>query len=417
MNAPDTQRSTQPAMDTKHIREQFPVLHQRVHDDKRLAYLDNAATTQKPEAVLSAIDRYYRYDNSNVHRGVHALAARATQGYEQARARIARFANASEQGTVFTRGTTEAINLVAYSYLLPKLEAGDEILLTEMEHHGNIVPWQLIAERTGARIVVAPVQDDGQLDMDAWRERLGPRTKMAAFVHVSNTLGTVNPVADMVAEARKHGVATLIDGAQAAAHIPLHFNDLGADFYTFSAHKVYAPTGFGVLLAKPELLADMPPWQGGGDMIDTVSFDGTTFAEPPARFEAGTPHIAGAIGLAAAIDWLDAQGLRAARAHEHALLEQAMDAIADITGLRVFGTAPGKAAILAFNLDGAHASDISSLLDMQGVAVRVGHHCTMPLHSRFGLSGTARASFAIYNDAEDVAQFANALHKARDMLR
>lgn len=417
MNAPDTPRSTQPLLDIKHVREQFPVLNQRVHGDKRLAYLDNAATTQKPETVLNALDRYYRYDNSNVHRAVHALAARATQGYEQARARIARFANAAEEGTVFTRGTTEAINLVAYSYLLPKLNPGDEILLTEMEHHANIVPWQLIAERSGARIVVAPVLADGQLDMDAWRERLGPRTKMAAFVHVSNTLGTVNPVADMVAEARAQGVATLIDGAQAVAHIPLQFKDLGADFYTFSAHKLYGPTGFGVLLAKPELLGEMPPWQGGGDMIDTVSFDGTTFAEPPARFEAGTPHIAGAIGLAAAIDWLDSQGLRAASAHEQRLLEQTMEAVADIPGFQPFGTAPGKAAILAFNLEGAHASDVSSLLDMQGVAVRVGHHCTMPLHSRFGMSGTARASFAIYNDADDVAQFVEALRKARDMLR
>ncbi|MCR9090033.1 SufS family cysteine desulfurase [Algiphilus sp.] len=417
MNAPDNAQKTQPALDVAHVRKQFPVLHQRVHDNKRLAYLDNAATTQKPEAVLNALDRYYRYDNSNVHRGVHALAARATQGYEQARARIARFANASEAGTVFTRGTTEAINLVAYSHLLPKLEPGDEILLTEMEHHANIVPWQLIAERAGARIVVAPVHEDGRLDLDAWRVRLNARTRMAAFVHVSNTLGTVNPVAEMVAEARKQGVSTLIDGAQAVAHIPLQFEDLGADFYTFSAHKLYGPTGFGVLFAKPELLAAMPPWQGGGDMIDTVSFEGTTYADGPARFEAGTPHIAGAIGLAAAIDWLDAQGLRAAKAHEDALLAQALEAIDDVPGLQLFGTAPGKAAIIAFNLEGAHASDVSSLLDMQGVAVRVGHHCTMPLHARFGLSGTARASFAIYNDADDVAQFASALRKARDMLR
>ena len=413
MNAPDT--LTAP-IDVAAVRTQFPVLAQRVHEDKRLAYLDNAATTQKPEAVLKVIDGYYRFDNSNVHRGVHALAARATQAYEDARATIARFCGHTPEATVFTRGTTEAINLVAYSYLLPKLEAGDEILLTEMEHHANIVPWQLVAERTGAKIVVAPVREDGSLDIDAWRERLGPRTRMAAFVHVSNTLGTVNPIAEMVEMARAAGVLTLIDGAQAVAHIPLNFHDLGADFYSFSSHKLYGPTGFGVLLAKPEHLDAMPPWQGGGDMIDTVSFEGTTFAEPPARFEAGTPHIAGAIGCAAAIDWVSGVGLDAARAHETHLLEQTMSAIADIPGLRVLGTAPDKAAIIAFNLDGAHASDISSLLDMQGVAVRVGHHCTMPLHSRFGLTGSARASFAVYNDEEDVAQFAAALRKAAKML-
>jgi cysteine desulfurase/selenocysteine lyase len=413
MNAPDT--LTTP-VDVAAIRAQFPALDQRVHDDQRLAYLDNAATTQKPEAVLRAIDHYYRFDNSNVHRGVHALAARATQAYEDARATIAGFFSHSPEATVFTRGTTEAINLVAYSYLLPRLEAGDEILLTEMEHHANIVPWQLVAERTGAKIVVAPVHDDGRLDIDAWRGRLGPRTRMAAFVHVSNTLGTINPVADMVAMARAAGVPTLIDGAQAAAHIPIDFPELGADFYTFSAHKLYGPTGFGVLLARPEHLEAMPPWQGGGDMIDTVSFAGTTFAEPPARFEAGTPPIAGAIGCAAAIDWLAGVGLDAARAHEMQLHEQAMAAIAEMPGLRVLGTAPDKAAIIAFNLDGAHASDISSLLDMQGVAVRVGHHCTMPLHSRFGLTGSARASFAVYNDEEDVAQFAAALRKAAKML-
>ena len=404
------------AIDVAAVRAQFPVLTQRVHEDKRLAYLDNAATTQKPEAVLQAIDGYYRFDNSNVHRGVHALAARATQAYEDARATIARFCGHTPEATVFTRGTTEAINLVAYSYLLPKLEAGDEILLTEMEHHANIVPWQLVAERTGAKIVVAPVREDGSLDLDAWRERLGPHTRMAAFVHVSNTLGTVNPITEMVEMARAAGVPTLIDGAQAVAHIPLNFPELGADFYSFSSHKLYGPTGFGALLAKPEHLDAMPPWQGGGDMIDTVSFEGTTFAEPPARFEAGTPHIAGAIGCAAAIDWVSGVGLDAARAQETHLLELTMSAIADIPGLRVLGTAPDKAAIIAFNLDGAHASDISSLLDMQGVAVRVGHHCTMPLHNRFGLTGSARASFAVYNDEEDVAQFAAALRKAAKML-
>ncbi|MCK5770857.1 SufS family cysteine desulfurase [Algiphilus sp.] len=417
MNAPDGLAPTLPGFDVASVRAQFPVLAQRVHDDRRLAYLDNAATTQKPEAVLQALDHYYRHDNSNVHRGVHALAARATKGYEDARARIARFAGADVAGTVFTRGTTEAINLVAYSYLLPRLEAGDEILVTEMEHHANIVPWQILAERTGARVVVAPVRDDGGLDLDAWRERLTSRTRMAAFVHVSNTLGTINPVAEMVAAARERGVPTCIDGAQAVAHMPLDFGALGADFYAFSAHKLYGPTGFGVLLARPELLAGMPPWQGGGDMIETVSFDGTTFAEPPARFEAGTPHIAGAIGLAAAIDWLDATGVAAAGAHEQTLLRDAMDAIRDIPGLRVLGTAPDKAAIIAFTIDGTHPSDISSLLDMQGVAVRIGHHCTMPLHSRFGISGSARASFAVYNDGEDVTQFAAALTKAREMLR
>lgn len=406
-----------PGFDVASVRAQFPVLHQKVHDGRRLAYLDNAATTQKPEAVLQALDNYYRQDNSNVHRGVHALAARATDAYEAARRRIAAFAGAQEAGTVFTRGTTEAINLVAYAYLLPRLQAGDEILLTEMEHHANIVPWQLVAERAGARVVVAPVRDDGSLDIDAWRQRLSARTRMAALVHVSNTLGTVNPVADMIAEARHHGAATLIDGAQAVAHTAVDFGALGADFYAFSGHKLYGPTGIGVLLARPEVLQTMPPWQGGGDMIERVSFEGTTFAEPPARFEAGTPHIAGAIGLAAAVAWLQDIGVAAAAEHESALLQALREAVTGIPGLRELGTAPGKAANYAFVLDGTHPSDIASLLDMQGVAVRVGHHCTMPLHARFGLSASARASIALYNDLDDVHQFAEALRKAHDMLR
>ena len=401
--------------DVERIRADFPILNERVRG-KRLAYLDNAATTQKPRAVIDAISRYYETSNANVHRAVHELAERATTQYEGARDRIAQFFNAQREEVVFTRGTTEAINLVAYSFLRPLLKEGDEILLTGMEHHSNIVPWQLIAAQCGAKVIAAPVLDDGALDMDGWRALLNERTRFIAVVHVSNTLGTVNPVAEIIAEAKQRGIPVLVDGAQAIAHMKVDFAALGADFYTLSAHKLFGPTGFGCLIAKQARLDAMPPWHGGGDMIRTVSFEGSTWAEPPYRFEAGTPDMAGAIGLAAAIDYVEAIGLNAIATHEHALLEYATPKLMQLKGLRLIGTTSGKGGILSFVLEGANPQDVGSMLDMEGVAVRTGHHCTMPLMARFGVTATTRASLAAYNNVEDIDQLAGALKKAQRLL-
>lgn len=398
------------------IRADFPILNERVRG-KRLAYLDNAATTQKPRAVIDAISRYYETSNANVHRAVHELAERATTQYEGARDRIARFFNAEREEVVFTRGSTEAINLVAYSFLRPRLKEGDEILVTGMEHHSNIVPWQLIAAQCGAKVIAAPVLDDGSLDLEGWRKRLNERTRFVAVVHVSNTLGTINPVERIIAEAKARDIPVLVDGAQAVAHLKVDFAALGADFYTLSAHKLYGPTGFGCLVGKKARLDGMPPWHGGGDMIRTVSFEGSTWAEPPYRFEAGTPDMAGAIGLAAAIDYVEAIGLAAIASHEHWLLERATASLQGVPGLRLIGTAPAKGGILSFACEGLDAQDVGSILDMQGVAVRTGHHCTMPLMARFGISATVRASLACYNDAEDIDQLAAALIKAARMLQ
>jgi len=402
--------------DVERIRADFPILNEKVRG-KRLAYLDNAATTQKPRVVIDAISRYYETSNANVHRAVHELAERATTQYEGARDRIARFFNAQREEVVFTRGTTEAINLVAYSFLRPRLKVGDEILLTGMEHHSNIVPWQLIAAECGAKVIAAPVLDDGTLDLEAWRNLLNERTCFIAVVQVSNTLGTVNPVETMVAEAARREIPILVDGAQAVAHQKVDFAALGADFFTFSAHKLYGPTGFGCLIGKKARLDAMPPWHGGGDMIRTVSFAGSTWAEPPYRFEAGTPDMAGAIGLAASIDYVEAIGLNEIAAHEHELLIYATPRLLEIPGLRLIGTAPGKSGILSFVLAGASPQDIGSILDMEGVAVRTGHHCTMPLMDRFGVSATTRASLAAYNMEQDIDQLVAALRKAVRLLR
>lgn len=396
--------TTSPGFDSARVRADFPILGEIIHG-KRLAYLDNAATTQKPEAVLRALDDYYRHRNANVHRAVHELAARATAAYEAARDRIAAWMNADREEIVFTRGTTDAINLVARSYLAPRLQAGDEVLLTTMEHHSNIVPWQL----AGAKTVAAPVRDDGSLDLDAWRAMLGPRTRLVAVVHVSNSLGTVNPVAEMIEAAHARGIPVLVDGAQALAHVPLDMRALGADFYTASAHKFYGPTGFGFLYARRELLEGMAPRDGGGDMIETVAFDGSTWNEVPYKFEAGTPDIAGAIGAAAALDYLAGVGLETVAAHEHALLEYATARMPAVPGLRLIGTAPDKGGILSFVMAQAHAHDIGSILDQAGVAIRTGHHCTMPLMRRFDVPATARASIAMYNDREDIDQLVDAL--------
>jgi len=413
---PAPSRPAAPPFDLARIRADFPILAEPVRGG-RLAYLDNGATTQKPESVLRAMDYYYRHQNANVHRAVHDLAERATTAYEAARDRIARFLGAAREEIVFTRGTTEAINLAAYSYLLPRLKAGDEILLTGMEHHSNIVPWQLVAAQAGAKVVAAPLKDAGELDLAAWRGLLNERTRLVAVVHVSNTLGTINPVETLIREAHAHGVPVLVDGAQAIAHMAVDLKTLDADFYACSAHKAYGPTGFGVLYAKRAHLEAMQPWHGGGDMIRTVSFEGSTWNDIPYKFEAGTPDMAGAIGFAAALDYIEAQGLGAIAAHEHALLEQGTAQLSEIPGLRLIGTAARKAGILSFVMDCAHPQDIGTILDQEGVAVRTGHHCTMPLMQRFGIPATVRASLAIYNGADDLEQLTRALHKVRRLFR
>ena len=397
--------------DVERVRADFPILSETLAEGRRLAYLDNAATTQKPLSVIRASDDYYRHANANVHRAIHALSQRATRAYESARDRMVDFINAaSRDEIVHTRGTTDGINLVAQCYARPRLAAGDEILITELEHHSNIVPWQMVAEATGAHVVVVPVEDDGSVSLAAFEQRLSDRTVIAAIAHISNALGTVLPVADMIAAAHRRDVPVLVDGAQAMAHTPVDVRALGADFYAMSGHKIFAPTGFGVLYGRRELLEAMPPYQGGGDMIETVSFAGTTYNELPYKFEAGTPNIAGAAAFGAALEYVGGLDLDAVAAHEHALLESATAAMNEIDGLRIIGTAPGKAAIISFVMDGVHAHDIGTLLDETGVAIRTGHHCAMPLMERFGVSATARASFAAYNDQADVDALIKGLH-------
>lgn len=398
-------------LNLKEIRAQFPILSEAIHG-KRLAYLDNAATTQKPLDVLQALDQYYRHDNSNVHRAVHELAARATTKYEAARDRIGAFLNVPREEIVFTRGTTEAINLVARAFLQPQLKPGDEVLLTGMEHHSNIVPWQL----AGAKTVAADVTEEGELDLDDWRSKLGPRTRMVSIVQVSNSLGTINPVAEMVREAHARGIPVLIDGAQGIAHGPQDLAALDADFYACSAHKAYGPTGFGVLHAKREHLEAMAPWHGGGDMIETVTFNGSTWNEIPYKFEAGTPDMAGAIGMACALDWIESVGISKIADAEQRLLSYATARLSEVSGLRLVGTARKKVGVLSFVMEGAHAHDLGSLLDQEGIAVRTGHHCTMPLMERFKIPATCRASLAVYNGEDDIDQLISGLIKAKRLL-
>ncbi|HLT27488.1 MAG TPA: cysteine desulfurase [Zeimonas sp.] len=394
----------------------FPILARPVRG-RRLVYLDNAATTQKPSSVIEAEARYYRESNANIHRGVHWLSQHSTDLYEESRERVRALLNAARsEEIVFTRGTTEAINLVANTWARTNLGAGDEILITTMEHHSNIVPWQLVCAQTGAVLRVAPIDDEGALDVDVFAALLGPRTKLVAIAHVSNALGTVNPVARLVELAHAAGAVVLVDGAQAVAHTVVDVQAIGCDFYAFSGHKLYGPTGIGALYGRHELLRAMPPWQGGGDMIHTVSFEGSTWAEVPQRFEAGTPNIAGVVGLSAAIDYLQSVGLERIAAHEHALLEYATEAARSIPGLRLIGTAPEKAGILSFTIDGIHPHDLGTILDTEGVAIRAGHHCTMPLMKRFGIPGTARASLALYNDESDVDALVAAIRRAQELF-
>lgn len=396
-------------------RADFPALRQRVHG-RPLVYLDNAATTQKPRRVLDALLRFYTADCANVHRGVHALSERATRAYEDARATVARFLNAERQEIVFTRGATDAINLAAQTFGRANLRPGDEILISALEHHSNIVPWQMLAEQTGARLRVAPIDDRGEIIGEEFERLLSPRTRLVAVAHVSNALGTVNPVEEVIPLAHACGARVLVDGAQAVAHMKVDVRALDCDFYAFSGHKLYGPTGIGVLYGKRELLEAMPPYQGGGDMIRSVSFEKTIYNDPPYRFEAGTPPIAGAIGLAAAIEYLEELGLAGVARHEHQLLEEATAALRRIPGLRIIGTARRKAAVLSFVMEGAHPHDVATILDGEGVAVRAGHHCAQPVMARFGLPATTRASFALYNTREDVHALAHALRRVREIF-
>ena len=396
--------------------DDFPILARPVRG-KRLAYLDNGATTQKPDSVIQAELDFYRHSNANIHRGVHWLSQHSTDLYEAGRERVRSLLNAARADEiVFTRGTTEGINLVAQSWGRSQLKPGDEIILSGMEHHSNIVPWQQLCEQTGAVLRVIPVTDSGELDMDAYGALLGPRTRLVAVAHISNALGTVNPVSEVVRLARARNARVLIDGAQAVAHQAVDVQALDCDFYAFSGHKLYGPTGIGALYVRSELLGAMPPWQGGGDMIRTVSFERTTYADGPQRFEAGTPNIAGVIGLDAAIRYVQEVGLDRIAAHEHGLLDYATRALAEVPGLRLIGTAARKAGILSFVIDGIHPHDLGTILDMEGVAIRAGHHCAMPLMTRFGIPGTARASLALYNTASDIDALLAGLRKAQEMF-
>ena len=409
-------RPTASTLDVEAIRRDFPALALKING-RALAYLDSAASAQKPEAVLAAQDRCYREYYSNVHRGVHTLSQRATDAYEKARARVARFLGAaSEREIVFVRGTTEGINLVAQTYGRRRVSAGDEVLITEMEHHSNIVPWQMLCEERGANLRVAPIDDHGQVIPEEFHRRLSERTRIAAFVHVSNALGTINPVREMAAAARAAGAVVLMDGAQAAPHLRLDVQELGCDFYVFSSHKAYGPTGVGALYGRLELLEEMPPYQGGGEMIRSVTFEKTEYAPPPAKFEAGTPDIVGAIGLAAALDYLDGLDRNAVEQHEDDLLRYGTEALGRIPGVRLIGTARRKAAVLSFVVEGVHAHDVGTILDLEGIAVRVGHHCAQPVMQHFRVPATARASLALYNRREEIDRLAAALLKVREVF-
>ncbi len=407
---------TSTAFDVTQVRAQFPILQTRVHN-KPLVYLDNANTTQKPSAVIERTREFYETENANLHRATHHLSEVATRRYEEARVKIAKFINAPDaHAIIFTRGCTEGINLVAATWGRSNLGAGDEILLSEMEHHSNIVPWQMVAREKGAKIVVAPVNDRGELIVEEWQKRLTARTKFASIVHVSNALGTINPVEELVQMAHANGTKILVDGAQSVPHCHVDVQELDADFFTFSSHKIYGPTGVGALYGKRELLEEMPPYQFGGDMISSVSWNETLWNELPYKFEAGTPNMAGATGFGTAIDWVGSVGIDNIAAHEAELLTYATERIREVPGVRIIGEAAHKASVLSFVMDGAHPNDIGHLVDTQGVAIRTGHHCAEPLMRRFGVPATCRASFAAYNTREDVDVFIRALEFARDLL-
>ncbi len=407
---------TDSRFDVAAVRREFPILARLIRG-KPLAYLDNGASAQRPEAVIAAMDDYERHHHANIHRGVHTLSQEATALYEGARDRLVGFINAASRSEIiFVRGTTEAINLVAQSYARPILRPGDEVLITHLEHHANIVPWQMVCDQTGATLVIAPIDSQGEVHVDAVVALMTPRTKLLACAHVSNALGTVLPVRRLIAAAKSRGIVTLIDGAQAVSHMPVDVRDLGCDFYAFSSHKMYGPTGVGVLYGREQLLERMPPWQGGGEMILAVTFAKTTYNALPNKFEAGTPNISGAIGLGAAVDYLAGLDLQAAHAHEHALLAHATAVLGKIPGLRIIGTSAHKASLVSFVVAGVHPHDLGTILDEDGIAVRTGHHCAMPVMDFFQLPATARASFAFYNTFEEIDRLGAGVERARKIF-
>lgn len=402
--------------DVEKIRADFPILREQVHG-RPLVYLDNAATSQKPDAVIEAMADYYRHINANIHRGVHLLSERATEAYETARSKVQHFLHAGEtHEIVFVRGTTEAINLVAQTYGRQYVERGDDVLITAMEHHSNIVPWQLLCEEKGARLRVAPINEHGELRIEEFEQLLAPRTRIVSVSHVSNALGSINPVKEIVRMARSRNILVLVDGAQAVPHLPVDVQDIGCDFYTFSGHKVYGPTGIGVLYGKAEILEAMPPYQGGGDMITAVTFEKTIYNKVPHKFEAGTPDIAGVIGLGAALAYVDGIGISAIGTHEHDLLAYATDKVGRIPGVRLVGTAQQKAGVLSFVMEGIHPHDIGTILDQEGIAVRTGHHCAQPVMDRFGIPATVRVSFGLYNTKDEVDALIRGIEVVREML-
>jgi cysteine desulfurase/selenocysteine lyase len=404
------------ALDPVKIREDFPILRELVHG-RALAYLDNANTTQKPRAVLDALAAFYEHDNANIHRASYVLGERATAAYEGARAKVARFVNAREPAEiVLTKGCTDGLNLVAQSFARPRLRPGDEILVSGLEHHSNIVPWQLVCEQTGARLRAVPISDRGELDLEAFEEALNERTRLVSIIHVSNALGTIVPVEEVVARARARGVPVLVDGAQSAAHLPIDVQALGCDFFAFSSHKMYGPTGSGALYGRRAWLEEMPPYQGGGDMIATVTFEKTTYAPIPQKFEAGTPNIAGVVGFGAAVDYLRRFDIDEIGAHEHDLLVYATGRVREVEGLRVIGGAKRQAGVLSFVMDGVHPHDIGTVVDREGVAIRTGQHCAQPVMDRFGIPATARASFALYNTRDEVDRLVEALRRVRALF-
>ena len=414
MSSAEAASAVESVFEVQRIRRDFPILTRSIRD-QNLVYLDNAATTQKPQRVLDALSSYYATGNANIHRGVYLLSEEATAAYDLARGKVQGLLNArAAHEIIFTRNSTESINLVAQSYGRQNLGPGDEILITHMEHHSNIVPWQLLCEQVGARLCVAPIDDDGTLQLDEFQRLISPRTRLVAVVHLSNSLGTINPVQDIVRMAHARGVPVLIDGSQSVYHMPVDVQALDCDFYVFTGHKLYGPTGIGVLYGRESLLEQMPPYQGGGDMIRSVTFNKTTYAELPHKFEAGTPHIAGAIGLGAAVDYLLSVGFEGIGRHEADLLAYGTNALSEVKGLRLIGTSPNKASILSFVMDGAHPHDIGTIVDADGIAIRTGHHCTQPVMDRFGVPATARASIAMYNTHEEIDALVKALEHVRE---
>ncbi|MGB9029403.1 MAG: cysteine desulfurase [Acidobacteriaceae bacterium] len=413
---PIREKAVQQPFDVEKIRKDFPILHTKVHGHP-LVYLDNAATSQKPRSVIDALVRYYEGENANIHRGVHYLSQIATEEFEKARETVRAFVNAAQTSEIiFTRGTTEAINLVAQTYGRAHVAAGDEVLISAMEHHSNIVPWQILCEEKGAKLRVAPINDAGELLLKEFEKLLGPRTKVVAVAHVSNALGTINPLKKMVAAAHARGIPVVVDGAQAVPHLAVDVQDLDADFYAFSGHKMYGPTGIGVLYGKYALLDAMPPYQGGGDMISSVTFEKTTYNKLPHKFEAGTPDMAGVVGLKAAIEYMNGVGIAKIAAHEHELLEYATEVVGSLPGVRLIGTAREKASVLSFVLDEVHPHDIGTILDQQGIAVRTGHHCAQPVMERFQIPATVRASFAVYNTKAEIDALVRGIRKVREVF-